>query len=67
MKFIDRKTDRATLAKLMSVFPVTAILGPSFCFYHVLRIGKILIMKYLDAYLLEIESDDRKITNSASG
>ena len=31
MKLIDRKTDRATLAKLMSVFPVTAILGPRQC------------------------------------
>ncbi|MDQ1335220.1 MAG: hypothetical protein QG552_2170, partial [Thermodesulfobacteriota bacterium] len=25
MNLIDRKTDRATLTKLMSVFPVTAI------------------------------------------
>jgi len=31
MNFIDRKTDRATLTKLMSVFPVTAILGPRQC------------------------------------
>jgi len=31
MKFIDRKTDRTSLAKLMSVFPVTAILGPRQC------------------------------------
>jgi len=31
MNLIDRKTDRATLAKLMSVFPVTAILGPRQC------------------------------------
>jgi len=28
MNFIDRKTDQATLTKLMSIFPVTAILGP---------------------------------------
>jgi len=28
---MDRKTDRATLAKLLSVFPVTAILGPRQC------------------------------------
>jgi predicted AAA+ superfamily ATPase len=31
MNLIDRKTDRATLTKLMSVFPVTAILGPRQC------------------------------------
>jgi predicted AAA+ superfamily ATPase len=31
MNLIDRKTDRATLAKLMSVFAVTAILGPRQC------------------------------------
>lgn len=31
MNFIDRKTDRATLTKLMSAFPVTAILGPRQC------------------------------------
>jgi uncharacterized protein len=31
MKLIDRKTDQATLTKLMSVFPVTAILGPRQC------------------------------------
>lgn len=31
MTFIDRKTDWATLNKLMSVFPVTAILGPRQC------------------------------------
>jgi uncharacterized protein len=31
MKLIDRKTDRAKLAKLMSLFPVTAILGPRQC------------------------------------
>jgi len=31
MNFIDRKTDWATLHKLMSVFPVTAILGPRQC------------------------------------
>ncbi|MBN2251250.1 MAG: ATP-binding protein [Candidatus Altiarchaeota archaeon] len=31
MKFIDRKTDWAKLNKLMSVFPVTAILGPRQC------------------------------------
>ena len=31
MNLIDRKTDRATLAKLMSLFPVTAILGPRQC------------------------------------
>jgi predicted AAA+ superfamily ATPase len=31
MSLIDRKTDRATLAKLMSVFAVTAILGPRQC------------------------------------
>ena len=31
MKFIDRKTDRTSLAKLISVFPATAILGPRQC------------------------------------
>lgn len=31
MHFIDRKTDRAKLTKLMSAFPVTAILGPRQC------------------------------------
>jgi uncharacterized protein len=31
MDLIDRKTDRAILTKLMSVFPVTAILGPRQC------------------------------------
>jgi hypothetical protein len=31
MNLIDRKTDRAVLAKFMSVFPVTAILGPRQC------------------------------------
>lgn len=31
MNLIDRKTDQATLAKLLSVFPVTAILGPRQC------------------------------------
>ena len=31
MNFIDRKTDRATLTKLMSAFPVTVILGPRQC------------------------------------
>ena len=31
MKLIDRKTDRTTLAKLMSLFPATAILGPRQC------------------------------------
>ncbi len=31
MKIIDRKTDRVTLTKLMSAFPVTAILGPRQC------------------------------------
>jgi uncharacterized protein len=31
MNFIDRKTDQATLTKLISVFPVTAILGPRQC------------------------------------
>jgi len=31
MNFIDRKTDRATLARLMSLFPVTVILGPRQC------------------------------------
>jgi hypothetical protein len=31
MNLIDRKTDRATLTKLLSVFPVTAILGPRQC------------------------------------
>jgi len=31
MNIIDRKTDQAMLAKLMSVFPVTAILGPRQC------------------------------------
>ena len=31
MKMIDRKIDLATFSKLMSVFPVTAILGPRQC------------------------------------
>jgi hypothetical protein len=31
MNLIDRKTDRATLTKLMSAFPVTAILGLPQC------------------------------------
>jgi len=31
MRRIDRKTDRARLAKLISLFPVTAILGPRQC------------------------------------
>ncbi len=31
MDFIDRKTDKAILARYMSVFPVTAILGPRQC------------------------------------
>jgi hypothetical protein len=31
VNLIDRKTDRATLSKLISVFPVTAILGPRQC------------------------------------
>ena len=31
MKIIDRKTDRVTLTKLVSAFPVTAILGPRQC------------------------------------
>jgi hypothetical protein len=31
MKIIDRKTDRVTLTKLLSAFPVTAILGPRQC------------------------------------
>lgn len=31
MNFIDRKTDRARLANLMSTFPVTALLGPRQC------------------------------------
>jgi predicted AAA+ superfamily ATPase len=31
MKLIDRKKDRAKLAKLISLFPVTAILGPRQC------------------------------------
>ena len=31
MKLIDRKTDRAKLGKLVSLFPVTAILGPRQC------------------------------------
>lgn len=31
MNLIDRKADRAKLASLMSVFPVTAILGPRQC------------------------------------
>jgi uncharacterized protein len=31
MGLIDRKTDRAILEKLMSIFPVTAILGPRQC------------------------------------
>ncbi len=45
MKLIDRKTDRARLAKLISLFPVTAILGPRQC-------GKTTIARTLaaDAY-----------------
>jgi hypothetical protein len=31
MDLIDRKTDRAILAKFISIFPVTAILGPRQC------------------------------------
>jgi predicted AAA+ superfamily ATPase len=31
MKLVDRKTDRAALARLVSVFSVTAILGPRQC------------------------------------
>jgi hypothetical protein len=31
MNLIDRKTDRAILAKYMSAFPITAILGPRQC------------------------------------
>jgi predicted AAA+ superfamily ATPase len=31
MNLIDRKADQATLAKLLSIFPVTAILGPRQC------------------------------------
>ncbi|MBN1664487.1 MAG: ATP-binding protein [Deltaproteobacteria bacterium] len=31
MKLIDRKTDRAILTRFMSMFPVTAILGPRQC------------------------------------
>jgi predicted AAA+ superfamily ATPase len=31
MKLVDRKTDRAALARLVSVFPVTSILGPRQC------------------------------------
>jgi uncharacterized protein len=31
MNLIERKTDRATLTKLVSLFPVTAILGPRQC------------------------------------
>lgn len=31
MKLIDRKTDRAALTRLLSVFPVTVILGPRQC------------------------------------
>ena len=31
MDLIDRKTDRAILTKFMSIFPVTAILGPRQC------------------------------------
>jgi len=31
MNFVERKTDQATLAKLISAFPVTAILGPRQC------------------------------------
>jgi uncharacterized protein len=31
MNLIDRKADRAILSKLMSIFPVTAILGPRQC------------------------------------
>jgi predicted AAA+ superfamily ATPase len=42
MNLIDRKTDRDTLTKLMSVFPVTAILGPRQC-------GKTTLARTLDA------------------
>jgi len=31
MNFVERRTDQAELAKLMSAFPVTAILGPRQC------------------------------------
>ena len=45
MDFIDRKTDRAKLANFISIFPVTAILGPRQC-------GKTTLAKTLaaDAY-----------------
>ena len=42
MNFIDRKTDRSILTKLMSLFPVTAILGPRQC-------GKTTLAQTLDA------------------
>ena len=42
MKLIDRKTDRAKLGKLISLFPVTAILGPRQC-------GKTTLARTLDA------------------
>lgn len=41
MKLVDRKTDRAKLAKLISLFPVTAILGPRQC-------GKTTLARTLD-------------------
>jgi uncharacterized protein len=42
VKLIDRKTDRAKLGKLISLFPVTAILGPRQC-------GKTTLARTLDA------------------
>ncbi len=42
MNLIDRKTDRSRLIKLISVFPVTVILGPRQC-------GKTTLAKTLDA------------------
>jgi len=42
MELIDRKTDRVKLAKLISLFPVTAILGPRQC-------GKTTLARTLDA------------------
>jgi predicted AAA+ superfamily ATPase len=50
MNLIDRKTDRATLSKFMSVFPVTAILGPRQC-------GKTTLARTLAAdYYFDLEN-----------
>jgi predicted AAA+ superfamily ATPase len=42
MKFIDRKIERTILAKFISLFPVTAILGPRQC-------GKTTLARTLEA------------------